>query len=105
MKKSKLGLSFIWGLRLKFRDEGIKLQDEGDKLWENGDPLCAEGEKICAEAEKLWAEGRKLCADGDKLWAEGILAAYGNIKLEWKNYNHKKRDCECHLETGEVFKP
>ena len=54
---------------------------------------------------KLWAEGNKLRAEGDKLWAEGILEVYGNIKLEWKNYSSEKQDSECHLETGEVFRP
>lgn len=54
---------------------------------------------------KLWAEGSKLWAEGDKLWAEAILEVHGNIKIEWKNWDEKKQDHECHLETGEVFKP
>ena len=85
MKKAKtLELKFIWSIRLK---------------------LYAEGNKLHAESNKLYAEGSKLHAEGDKLWAEAILAVYGNIKLEWKNWNNKKNDYECHLETGEVFKP
>ena len=51
------------------------------------------------------AEGDKLWAEGDKLWAEAILKVYGNIKVKRKNYNNNKNDYECHLETGEVFKP
>ena len=51
------------------------------------------------------AEGNKLWAEGDKFWAEAILQVYGNIKMKWKNYNSNKNDYECHLETGEVFKP
>ena len=54
---------------------------------------------------QLKVEGDKLWAEGDKLWAEGILAVYGNIAFEWKNYSSEKKDYECHLETGEVFKP
>ena len=54
---------------------------------------------------QLWAEGSKLRAEGDKLWAEGILEVYGNIELEWKNWDSQKQDYECHLETGEIFKP
>ena len=79
MKKKNGGLSlnFIWKLRLKLR---------------------AEGSKLCAEGSKLWAEGNKL-------WAEAILEVYGNIKMEWENYNVEKKDYECHLETGEIFKP
>ena len=88
MEKKKnykeLGLSFVWGLRLKLRAEG-------SKLW--------------AEGCKLRAEGDKLQAEGNKLWAEAIIEVYGNIKLEWKNYNLGKQDYECHLETGEIFKP
>ena len=54
---------------------------------------------------KLRAEGNKLWAEGDKLWAEAILEVHGNIKLEWKNWDSEKRDSECHLETGEIFRP
>ena len=77
MEKKVLGLSFIWGIRLGFRAESDKLRAESDKLW----------------------------AEGDKFWAEAILQVYGNIKMKWKNYNSNKNDYECHLGTGEVFKP
>ena len=77
MKNNKLCLNFIWKIRLKLRAESDKLRAEGDKLW----------------------------AEGEKLWAEAIILMYGNIKIEWKNWNGKKQDYECHLETGEVFKP
>lgn len=87
--KKQLGLSFIWGICLR--------------LWAEGDKLWAEGDKLRAEGYKLLAEGNKLQAEGDKLWAEAILAVHGNIKIEWKNYTEK--GFECHLETGEVFKP
>ena len=100
--KKELNLRFIWNIRLKLWAEGDKLRAEGDKLWAEGDKLWAEGDKLRAEGNKLWAEGDKLRAEGDKLWAEAIIEMYGNIKLEWKNYNGKY-DYECHLETGEVF--
>ena len=99
MKKGKaLGLDFVWGIRLQLWAEGNKLRAEGSKLW-------AEGSKIWAEGDKLRAEGDKLQAEGNELWAKAIIAVYGNIKLEWKNYNKEKQDYECHLETGEIFKP
>ena len=91
---AELKLSFIWGIRAKLRAEGDKLRAEGGKLW--------------AEGDKLWAEGDKLRAEGDKLWAEVIIEVYGNIKLEWKNWNGEKKAYECHLETKdgiEIFKP
>ena len=97
-KKKELGLQFAWNVRLKLRAEGDKLRAEGSKL-------RAEGDKLRAEGSKLWAEGDKLRAEGSKLWAEAILETYGNIKLEWKNWDSKKEDYECHLETGEIFKP
>ena len=74
-----------------------KLRAEGHKLWAEGDKLRAEGDKLRAEGAKLWAEGVKL-------WAEAIIEIKGNIKLEYK-YVSSKDDYECHLETGEVFKP
>ena len=61
--------------------------------------------KLRAEGDKLWAEGNKLWAEGSKLWAETISEFCGNIKLEWKNWDSKKNDYECHLETGDIFKP
>ena len=96
--KKPLGLEFIWKIRLKLRAEGDKLRAEGSKL-------RAEGDKLWAEGSKLWAEGNKLRAEGNKIWAEAILEVHGNIKIEWKNYNEEKKDYECHLETGEVFRP
>jgi hypothetical protein len=115
--KKELGLKFIWNIRLKLWAEGNKLWAEGDKLrvegnklWAEGDKLRAEGNKLRAEGnklraegDKLRAEGNKLRAEGNKLWAEGIIEVYGNIKLEWKNYNEKYQSYGCHLETGEIF--
>ena len=83
-KSGVLGLSFVWGIRLKLRADGDKLRADGDKLW---------------------ADGSKLRAEGDKLWAEAIIEAHGNIKIEWKNWSEEKQSYECHLETGEIFKP
>ena len=84
MGKKELSLNSIWNLRLGFRAKG--------------DKLYAEGNKLRAKAGKLWVEG-------DKLWTEAISEVYGNIKIEWTNYNSEKQDYECHLETGEIFKP
>ena len=53
----------------------------------------------------IWKIRLSLRAEGDRLWAEAILEMYGNIRIEWRNYNSTKMDHECHLETGEVFKP
>ena len=52
----------------------------------------------------VWGIRGKLRAEGNKLWAEAIIEVYGNIKIEWKNWTLGKGS-ECHLETGEVFKP
>jgi len=53
----------------------------------------------------IWGIRLGFRAESDKLWAEAILQVYGNIKMKWKNYNSNKNDYECHLETGEIFKP
>jgi hypothetical protein len=86
MKKRKpnVALKSAWGIRLK--------------LWAEGNKLRAECDRLRAEGNKLRAEGAKLRAEGAKLWAEAILKAHGNIKVEWKAWNH------CVLETGEEFK-
>jgi hypothetical protein len=72
-----------------------------EKQWRERLKLYAEGNKLWSEGNKLWAEGDKLWAEGDKLWAEAILAAYGNIKLEWK-WRGDVLDCE--LENGEIYR-
>mgnify|MGYP001608758737 CR=1 FL=1 len=98
MEKKSLDLGFIWKVRLSLYAEGNKLRAERDKLY-------AEGDKLYAEGDKLRAEGNKLRAEGNKLWAEAVIEVYGNIKLEWKNWDSKTQSYECHLETGEVFRP
>lgn len=99
-----------WEQRLKLIAEGNKLTAEGYKLQAEGDKLCAEGGKLYAKGIKLWGEGNKLWAEsdklyakGNKLWAEAVLKAYGNIKLEWENWNEKYLSSECHLGNGEVY--
>jgi len=78
-----------WAERLKLRAEGNKLHAEGDRLY--------------AEGYKLIAEGDKLIAEGDLVFIKAIIAEYGNIGLDWKNYNKKHNSCECHLANGVVF--
>jgi hypothetical protein len=60
MSDKTISLKFVWGIYIKLREEGAKLRAKGDKLW----------------------------AKGDKLWAEGVLAAYGNVTIEWKSATH-----------------
>jgi hypothetical protein len=117
-------LMFLWEIRLKLRAEGSKLYTEGSKLYTEGSKLRAEGDKLYSEDDKLYAEGSKLYTEGsklyaegsklraeadklyaeaDKLWAEGILGFYGNITLEWKNWNKEHNDFECHLSNGEIY--
>ena len=97
----------------------MKLQKEWEqrlKLWAKADTLCEEGNKLMRErvkfgiGDKLYAKGRKLydkgCkffAKGSKLWVEAVLKAYGNIKMEWKNWDETYNLQECHLENGEVY--
>ena len=69
------------------------------------DKIMSKMNKKKLELKSTWKIRLQLNAEGDKLWADGIFAVYGNVALKWKNYNSKKKDYECHLETGEVFKP
>jgi hypothetical protein len=119
------GLELVWNVRCRLRAEGKTLSAEGSKLLAEADKLREEGEirkatsglsaeqsklsaesyKLFAEADRLWAEVSIRRAEGDKLWTQAILEAYGDIKLEWKNFSDEKLDYECHLQTGEVFRP
>ena len=112
MEKKKNNLKSIWKKRLKIRAEGYKMWAEGYKMWAEGNKMRAEGDKMWAEGNKMWAEGDKMFgegykmrAEGDEMWAEAIIEVYGNIKMEWKNWDEKKEDYECHLKTGEIFRP
>ena len=71
--------------------------------WQLRLKLCAEGNKLRAEGNKLWAEGSKLWADGDIAILSAVIEVYGNIKVEWKNWNGKHLSCELHLENGVVL--
>lgn len=112
MKQQKNNLNKVWKKRLEMRAEANKLRAEGSKLYAEGRKLMAEGNKLWAEGDKLYVEGRKLWAEANKLKAEGgllfinaVIKVYGNIELEFKNWDEDKKDYDCHLETGEVFKP
>ena len=76
---------------------------ERNKLWAEGDKLWAEGYKLRAEGYKLWAESDKLRAEGDIMFLAAVVEVYGNIPLEWKNWNDKHKSHECHLSNGEVY--
>jgi cell division protein FtsB len=89
----------------KLYAEGDKLRAEGDKLWAEGDKLYAEGDKLRAESDKLYAEGNKLRAEGDLIFINAVIKTFGNIKLEWTNWNNGKHSHECHLDNGEVYIP
>ena len=94
-----------WEERCKLYAEGDKLRAEGDKLWAEGDKLYAEGDKLRAEGDKLYAEGNKLRAEGDLIFINAVIKTFGNIKLEWTNWNNGKHSHECHLDNGEVYIP
>ena len=61
--------------------------------------------KVWQERLKLRAEGDKLRAEGSLIWANAVLAVFGNIKIEWKNWDSKKCSYECYLDNGLTFKP
>ena len=98
IKKEKLSLAVAWNKRLKLLTRGDRLQIEGNKL-------RVEGNRLWSEGDKLWSEGDKLRSAGNRIWIMEVLKVCGKIKVDWKNYSIKKGDYECHLETGEVFKP
>ena len=83
---------------MKANNKVIKAWEKRNKLWAEGVKLRAEGDKLCAEGDKLWAEG-------DIVFLTAVIAAYGNITMEWKNWNEDKQSYECHLENGLVFVP
>lgn len=105
MKTTGLTLEKAWKERTKLRSEGAKLWIKGDKVRAEGEKLQAKADDHRAKGYELWANGSKLRAKGEKLWKEAINEIKGNIKFEWLHYSPKKDDYECHLETGEVFKP
>ena len=83
--------------------ELVKAWEQRLNLYAEGNKLRAEGYKLYAEGYKLHAEGNKLRAEGYKLWAESVIAQYGNIIIEWKNWDYDKKSYSCVLENGEVY--
>ena len=69
---------------------------ERGKLWEEGYKLRAEGEKLLAEGTKLWMESNKMLL-------AAMVAVYGDIDIEWKNWNEEHQSYECHLSNGVVL--
>lgn len=99
-------MDFIWKYRCALWNRSNKLRAKADKLWIRSlDDFTVKNNKLRSESQKLWAESDKLWAEADILWADAVLEVYGNIRMEWKNLSKEKQSYECHLETGEVFKP
>jgi len=73
------------------------------KAWEKRSKLRAEGSKLWAEGSKLRAEGSKLRAEGSIVFLAAVIKRYGNIALEWKNWNEQQLSYECHLGNGEIY--
>lgn len=90
-------------------EKRLKLHIKADKLCEEGNKLAAErvkfgvSDKLYVKGDKLYEKGCKLYAKGNELWAEAVLKVYGNIKMEWKNWDETYNLQECHLENGEVY--
>ena len=93
----------LWAEGNKLHVEGNRLWEEGIKLYAEGNRLHVEGSKLYAEGSRLWEEGIKLWAESNRLWAELIIETFGNIKVEWKNWNSDYQSYECHLDNGEIY--
>lgn len=74
-----------------------------NKLYADGNKLRAERNKLYAERYKLYAERDKLYAEGDIVFLSAVITEYGNLALEWKNWNEAHNSYECHLENGIIF--
>ena len=126
-KKDFFDLNVVWKRRCELRAKGYELLAESDELHEKADNFLGgykieaeeivkrwlKGENLFIECYKLKAEAFKLFAESDKSWAEAILKKYGNIKIEfikrvkeeikWEEGRYLGKDCDCELETGELF--
>lgn len=103
----ELKLKSAWEARLKLYVEGnelyikgnmlgIKVKTRGNRLWAEDYLQYARGFELCAQAETLYAEA-------EKLWAEAVVSAYGDVTIEWKNWNKEFWCYECHLDNGEKY--
>lgn len=84
-------LEIAWEKRMKLLIKAVKMRAEIDKLRE--------------EVSLLVAKRDKAIMEGEGLWRVAIIETKGNIKFKWENWSSEKKSCECHLETGEIFKP
>ena len=83
----------------------MKVEVRVQQAWKKRNKLRKKRDKLWAESNKLYAEGGKLWAEGDILFLNAVIAVYGDITVEWKNWDHKKQAYECHLGNGIVLKP
>jgi len=63
-----------------------------------------ERSRLIAGERRLRDKANKLREEAVELWHDAVLETCGNIVIEWVNFDDEK-GYECHLETGEVFKP
>ena len=128
MEKVTVDLNAVWKRRCELRAKGYGLLKKADKLRAEADNFMGgykirpeeivkrwiKGENLFIDCYKLKAEAWELFAEGDKSWAEAIFKKYGNIKIEfikrvkeevkWGEGRYFGKDCDCKLETGELFK-
>jgi hypothetical protein len=105
---TELSLKSVWNIRLKLNAKSDILRAESNRfgrvgIEENILIFRVKRDLFKAKSSKIWAKSDILRAEANELWAEAILETFGNIKIEWKNFNDEKNDHECHLENGEIY--
>lgn len=69
----------------------------------NAREAWAERDKLRAEGNKLWAEGKKLWAESDIIFLAAVITEFGNVAIEWRDWNEKHGSSCCRLGNGEYF--
>ena len=109
MKVNNVALRNAWARRCTLMADGRRLGTEAAKLTREGNKFelknKAIGSKLRAAGSWLYEAGSKLMAEGEHLWAVTLTWHREGVKIEWKKWSAKKQAYECHLGTGEVFKP
>jgi len=116
MKRStQKTLRRFWKARLamiakaqRFKNDAYGIVEEAVALQrfpETGTVTISNFTKLKNDAFGVISNSINLGKDADLIWEEAVHALCGDIGMEWKNWNSEALSSECHLETGEVFKP
>ena len=87
----------------------FRQQIKGEYIALKSNEITYNANQESLKAEKLKLEANKLRILGEDIWIEAVYEVFGNIKIEFKDFNEKKHSHKCILylkdATTKIFNP